>query len=97
MSEPSEEILIKEELMRYGVADDVATEAKHVFYTVRRYKNPRMSYVVTDRFGPNENSPQKLIAAAANVTDCLRVLEDHDFIRFNNGRYSLTEKGKKVK
>ena len=97
MSEPAEEILIKEELMHYGVADDVATEAKHVFYTVRRYQNPRTSYVITERYGTNETNPQKLGAIAANVADCLRVLEEHDFVRFNNGRYTLTEKGKMVK
>ncbi len=97
MSEPAEAILIKEELIQTGVAEDVATEAKHVFYTVRRYQNPRTSYVITERFGPNETNPHKLTAIAANVVDCLRVLEEHDFIRFNNGRYTLTEKGKKVK
>ena len=97
MSEPAEAILIKEELIHRGVAEDVATEAKHVFYTVRRFQNPRTSYVIADRFGANETNPQKIAAIAANVADCLRVLEEHDFIRFNNGRYSMTEDGKRVK
>jgi len=97
MAESTDAILIKEDLIRSGVADDVATEAKHVFYTVRRFQNPRTSFVVTDRFGANENNPQKLCAIAANVSDCLRVLEEHGYIQFKNGRHSLTEKGKMVK
>ena len=97
MSEPADAILIKEELIRAGVGEDVATEAKHVFYSVRRLQSPRSSFVIVERFGASESNPQKLASIAANVSDCLRVLEEHDFIRFKGGRYTLTEKGKRVR
>lgn len=97
MSEPADAIMIKEELMRAGVAEDVATDAKHVFYTVRRYQNPRTSFVINDRYGTKEIAPYRLCTIAADVTDCLRVLEEHGFVQFSSGRYSLTELGKRVK
>ena len=95
--EPEEEILIKEELMASGVAEDVAIDAKQVFYTVRRYQNPRSSFVIVERFGTKETNPQKLCAFAANTTDCLRVLEEQGFIMFRNGRFMLTQKGARVR